>query len=143
MTRVYVIGSSAELERAERVIAALRERGVEITHDWTASVRAARAAGHASDATLSREKQKQIATRCIRGVMRADVVLLLWSKSPSFGAGGEWDRALWCQEYDGTPIAVSAAGGTSPHIFTSFADEIFASDDDAIEWVIGLRGSFT
>lgn len=36
--KIYVIGSTHEIERTRAIMAALREAGHEITHDWTVNV---------------------------------------------------------------------------------------------------------
>lgn len=135
MIRCYVIGASAELERAERVIAALRERGVEITHNWCADVRAARAAGHASDADLPLAEAREHAQRDLHGVERAEVVLLLSPAAPSFGAGVEWGYAL---RHHATTGRFVVAGGPRS-IFAALGDVFFERDEDAVAWVAGLR----
>lgn len=131
MTRVYVIGSSSELERAERVIAALRERGVEITHDWTASVRAARAAGHATDATVGREDAMRAARENRGAIESADVVIALVPEMPSTGYGydlGVAHAAMVDVIRSGEPRSIY------DHGVTCAVESDEAAIDAAMEW---------
>lgn len=84
MTRIYVAAASAEIDRAERVIAALRESPhVEITEDWCAAMRT-----NPPDAQCSREQLAEACRANIRGVYAAHVVLVL-SGDASQGRSGE------------------------------------------------------
>ena len=131
MTRVYVIGSSAELERAERVIASLRERGAEVVGDWTASVRAARAAGHASDATVGREDAMRAARANRHAIEWADVVIALVPEMPSTGYG--YDLAI----AHASMVDVIRSGeprSIYDHVVTCAVESDEAAIDAAMEW---------
>lgn len=72
--RVYVAGSSREIERAERMIAEVRAiPGVEITFDWAAAIRQAGAANEG----LTDEQAIEASHACIEGVLNADVFVAL------------------------------------------------------------------
>ena len=98
--RVYVAGSSGEIERVERVIAHLRLMGVTITHDWTADIRAVRAAGLASDADLSDDEARKHALTDLEAVATAHAVLFLAPTTPTRGAWVEMGYAYGCGKPD-------------------------------------------
>lgn len=133
--RVYVIGSSAEIERAESVIARLRSERIEITYDWPANVRQVRAAGYASDAALSDAAARDAAMRDVEGVDGADLVLLLAPAAPSFGAGFEFGVA-----FGGSQVGAIVCG---PHarasIFTRLCGYVLDTDEAGIAEVLRLR----
>lgn len=138
--RVYVIGASAELDRAERVIAALRERGFVITADWPADVRRARAAGLASDAEVPHDIAREIADANVHAIETADVVVALSPPGPSTGYGADLMAALLLYAMRGRPthIVLSGAHGT---VYDRHAHARFATDEDAIAWIAGLRSA--
>lgn len=97
-TRIYVAAASADIERAERVIAALRESPhIEITEDWCAAMRA-----HPPDAERTREQLAEACRANIRGVERSDFVLFLASPPLSQGRSGE--LALACVDPTAIPV---------------------------------------
>ncbi len=128
---VYVAGSSSELERAERVIGALRDGGVEITHDWTRGVRDARERGIVDDASLSPGEAYAAAREDHDAVRRSDAFLLLAPTTPTRGAWVELGLAL--ASVPGAVVVSGAASGDS--IFTRLADRIFHTDDAAVAWL--------
>lgn len=81
MIAVYVAGASAEIERAEHMIATLRALGVVVTHDWPARMRAM-----GPEHLLTRPVLADELRACLAGVRRADVLLLLEPTRPSVGA---------------------------------------------------------
>ena len=84
-TRIYVAAASAEIDRAERVIAALRESPhIEIAEDWCARMRA-----NPPDGELSREALAEACRANERGVASADFVLVLAGPQMSQGRAGE------------------------------------------------------
>lgn len=99
--RVYVAGPSTEVERCERVIAAVGEMGIQITHDWPAAL----ADGH---------KEPALAPACLAGVAAADLVFVLAPfqivPNPTIGAWAEMGAAAVLRKpvllvgWDGTPI---------------------------------------
>lgn len=100
-TRIYVAASSSEIDRAERVIAALRESPhIEITEDWPARMRA-----NPPDASLPRELLAEACRANIRGIETADFVLFLASEYLSQGRSGE--LAVTCID----PVAIPVCSG--------------------------------
>lgn len=134
---IYVAGSSREIERAERVIAALRSHGLRISHDWTAVMRC-----HGPDAHLADE----VLLPCLRddleeGVFAAEHVLLL-APAPGVPTMGMWVElgAAWAHAMR----IVSAGDCTAcPWIRALVpAEDRFATDDEAIAHVVQLvRGA--
>lgn len=128
--KIYIAGSSKDIERCEQ----WRDRcigvGIEITEDWMAEMRAT-----PNDALLDHERLVHCALADLRGVEQADYVWLLAPPfdKPSAGCWAELDRAL----VDGVPVIYSPpGGGVRPQfcIFTVLIEapgKICASDDEA------------
>lgn len=91
---VYIAASSAELERAEKAMAAATAAGLVVAYDWTRDIRAAQAAGHQDDSSVSPENQLRCAQADIDGVRSSDVFWLLSPAESSFGAGVELGVAI-------------------------------------------------
>jgi hypothetical protein len=122
---VYVAAASAELERAERVMKALRAAGIAIANDWTPDVRRHREAG-LTDGDLTDEQCGEISSLNLEGVRKAGVLLFLTPKAPSAMAWVE----LGCASNVGHLIFAS---GPSPLLAVrGLADFIFQDDDEAI-----------
>lgn len=105
-TRIYVAAASAEIDRAERVIAALRESPhIEITEDWCATMR-----DHPPDAQCTREQLAEACRANIRGVETAHFALFLASPQLSQGRAGE--LAIACVD----PTAIPVCSGYWPDL---------------------------
>jgi len=135
--KVYVAGASAEVERAERVIRALRERGVEVPFDWTGEVRKTRAAG-LSDVDLGRERCREFCTADLAGVRRSDVLLLLSPQKPTVMAWVEFGCAT---NAPGDHLIIACGPTTELHPATTLADFCFATDEEAIEALARMAGA--
>lgn len=81
--KIYVSAASAELERAERFIAAARVAGLVVTEDWTVPFRR-HLDGEPVDAS-------QVAADDLNGVFAADVLVVLIPK------GEATSRGLWVE----------------------------------------------
>jgi nucleoside 2-deoxyribosyltransferase len=127
--RIYVAGSSRELGRAEGVIGALRAMGHDITHDWTIEVAFSRSRGQ-TDATYSEEFRRRTAWEDVKGVLRADVVVVLIPSldRPSRGAWVELGIALDAAH---KPFTI-CVGDYSQSIFCALADRRALKDEDVI-----------
>ncbi len=126
MTGVYVAGSSKEIDRAERVIYELRSRGVEITHDWTASMRKHGPEAELDEETLLRELRLDL----VVGVQLAEHVLVLAPISMSTGVWVELGVA-W-----GSRVKIHSAGDLAICPWLRLcADMQHATDDEAISWL--------
>lgn len=148
-TRIYVAAASAEIDRAERVIAALRESPhIEITEDWCAAMRT-----NPPD-PLSRELLEAACTANVRGVYAAHVVLVL-SGDASQGRSGELAIATelpTCTVYcsgDWRALGIFGARVDPTRVFFSRdeskweSDEVRAArvrrdDDHAIHFLRGI-----
>jgi len=131
---VYVAGGSSELARCRAVIEALRGiANVRITHDWTADVEAARAAGYASDAAVPIEVLRAHARRDLAAVWAADLVVVLPPAAPSRGMQTELGIAL---ALDTEILAVRGELG----IFGALVEAWVADDAAAIDAVRARAG---
>lgn len=130
--KVYVAGSSKEIERAERVIAALRERGIEITFDWPAQVRAVGSANEGPDEVLL-----PALLECLEaGVFGADIVLVLAPTKPSTGVWVELGTA-WAHA-----MRIDTAGDLAIHPWLrALANVSHRSDDEAVGAIVELARS--
>jgi nucleoside 2-deoxyribosyltransferase len=79
--RVYVASAYEDFARARAVMAALRERGIDISHDWTTNVDA-----YPTDDAPA-ELKAQHAREDLDGVLTADAVLVLTNDDKAKGCG--------------------------------------------------------
>ncbi len=85
MARIYLAGSSRELDRCETALAEIRAAGHAITEDWCAVMRSA-----GPDAECTIDVLHAAAIDDVRGVREADwFILLAPLEGSSFGAGFE------------------------------------------------------
>lgn len=124
--KFYVAGSSKEIERAERIMAALRAAGHEITEDWCAQMRAE----GTDDRLLSRHQRAMYDSLDARGVIECDWFWLLVPETESSGAWVELGIAI------GNLNASMVSGNLRRSIFLALANELFSSDDAALAWVL-------
>lgn len=136
--RIYIAGSSREIERAERAIKAVRELGHTITVDWPAAMRAEAANGK-GDHALTPEEQKRYAEADLDGVAGADLVWLLIPdrENPSVGAWFEAGYALAIARYHEPSTAIVASGVVGGYIFARVLDRLFEDDAAVITWLAG------
>ena len=127
--RIYIAGSSDELDRASKWIEMLRVSGLDVTHDWPAMVRDV---GEGNPKGATSEDRRGWATSCVEAVRDANLLWLLMPIKTSFGAFSELGIAIERQ----TPIVVS---GPLLHrsIFTDLADRVYADDQMAFACVSG------
>lgn len=127
MTSVYVAASSADIDRAERWMAALRDAGKQVTSSWPANVRKVGAANprHASDA-----ERVVWSTNDLSQIANADVLWFLAPplEMPTRGAWIEFGVAV------ARDIAVVSSGDTKQSIFCSLGVELL-TDSDAFDWI--------
>ncbi len=124
--KVYVAGSSAEMEDVERFMNALRAEKIEITCDWPAAIRAAGDANPADDAI--REKA---ANEDLDGVESADI---FWLMVPAQkGSAGAWVELGYAIARD---MRIVISGEFRKCIFTSLADEMFDTHEAALAHII-------
>ena len=82
--RVYVAGSSSEIDRAQRAMSVLRAQGHTITYDWTEKLLAA----PGPDAELGDEVLREHAIDEVHAIQSSDGFLLLVPRKK------EWTSAL-------------------------------------------------
>lgn len=126
---VYVAASSREIDRAEAVIAALRSRGVTISHDWCAVMRRLGPDAGLADEVLLPELVADLE----RGVFGAGFMLLLAPTHPSTGMwvelGAAWSHC----------VHTIAAGDLSAHPWLrALVLEAFVTDEEAIARAVQL-----
>ena len=131
--KIYVAGSSAELDRASNAMAFVRGRGHEITHDWVADIQRERIEGGREDHELGPHEQMAFARADLQGVTAAD---LLWLLVPDTTSTGAWVELGWALARSKKIIASGkhAAG----NIFCSLAHQTFSGDQLAREYLRGL-----
>jgi hypothetical protein len=127
--KIYVAGSSRELERAEAAIAACRALGHKITVDWPAAMRA-----NPADHELSPADQEHYARLDIRGVLEADLVWLLIPDraNPSAGAWFEAGVAHAAAMFSQKPRRTIASGVVGGYIFARVLDAVYETDAAAL-----------
>lgn len=124
--RIYVAGASTEVTRAERMIAALRTAGHEITVDWTVHVRAFMKASFA--AQPEGDDRRHAADEDYRGVSTAQRVVLLVPCVPSLTQGAWWEGGI--ADALGIPIIASGAKkDRMRNIFLSRTTEVETDDE--------------
>lgn len=117
-TAVYVAAGSCEIPRAQGVIKAIRAMGFRVTHDWTESVLKYGPLGAPPD-TLRAEAENDM-----RGVLHADIFVLLVPAGPSTGAWAELGMAVARR----MPVFIS---GKSHCIFSRLVSDSFQYATDA------------
>ncbi len=129
--KVYVAG--AAIERAHRaipVMRALREQGVQITHDWAVDMQQYSNAEN-SDADVPDDVRKRCATLDMNAVRQADFVLLLAANER--GSSGSWVELGLALAF-GVPVIV-AGSKAKRTIFTSLAYHIVPDDVTAVQFL--------
>jgi hypothetical protein len=134
--KVYVAGSSGEIERAEKWMASLREAGIEVTSTWPEVIRKV---GEANPMTASREDRMLWAAQDLSEVSNATVFWFLLPEGQSTaGAYTEFGYALFLGATArearalgiGAPQFRVVVSGKETSIFTALAEH-FASDEEA------------
>lgn len=143
--RVYVAGSSRDLERAERVIAELRAiPNVAVPVDWPANMRE-----HGPDSGLSAEDRVRFAEEDAAGAYFADAFVLLrpTEDAPSVGAWVELGvsiGAAFARLRSGkrSPFGIIAGRGTACIFDALMAPaSIVDTDDEAVAIVRFIAGA--
>lgn len=125
--KIYVAGSSAELDRVSAFMSRLRAAGHEITHDWTAAIRDS---GKPANG-LSRGESEDAAWKCRDAIDRSDVFVFLAPITVSEGAWFEFGFAV------GGCVRALIVGERPRSIF-AYSGSYAATEDDALamlaEW---------
>ena len=125
--RFYVASRFEDFRRARAAIAALTERGHEVTYDWTLMADQYPVGGREAPRQVNREQ----AGRDLNGVREADFVLVLTAETGGCGMWIEMGAALALE----IPL-VLAGPNHNRSIFSELAEERFDRDDFAIEYCI-------
>lgn len=137
MIRVYVAGSSAEIERVERWSAALVAAGIEVVSSWPQNVRAV---GSANPRDASREQRLAWTATCLVEVTTATVVWFLvpGSAAATRGAWAEIGFARGCSHDPARRPRLVFSGDTKQSIFCALGDE-HDTDEAAFAAITGTR----
>lgn len=119
--RVYVSGSSREMDRAKAAIAAPRAHGVDV-HDWTADF---------DSPPRDRAQLLDVLRLDLIEVRRCDLFLFLEPATPSIGA---WVELGYTGGHKRLVVAGPSAPSEWPHALG--VERAFALDVLAIEYVI-------
>lgn len=123
--KIYIAGSSNELERAETAISVANGAGMVVTFDWT---RLVREVGDANPKAATQSQKQHWAWNDLEGVKLADLFWLLTPKTHSVGAWVEMGFAI----AQNIPVIASPMPGS---IFGGIA-HFFDSDKLAFEEIL-------
>lgn len=140
---LYVACSSAEIERAEKWIRALRERKVTVTSTWPETIRRVQAERNiASTAAASnprqatREDRQKWAMENVRAIKSATHLWLLCPPSEHVSQGVYFEFGIaWADK------RTIASGGDQRFVFSALADDLYETDEQAFERVLELSHS--
>lgn len=128
--KVYLSTSFHERARAKAMADRLRFNGIEIAYDWFT---ADRPTGTTSDADLTDRQRITFASAELDAIREADVFWLLAPTTQSRGAWFEFGYAAACAHH---PSLVVSGPARRDSIFTEIADECFATDLEALIWLV-------
>jgi len=132
--KLYIAGSSQELDRAALWIARAKEAGIEITLDWTIPIRE-----KGSGNTLPFVEKQHYACADRDAIRSADAFWFLVPARMSFGATWEFGFAYgyWCTNDLAQPDPIVLSGPKAgDHIFSTLAHVLFQRDEDAFEHLL-------
>lgn len=139
--KVYVIGSSKEMERAKTYIRLVElHPHMTLAKDWTASFDKAAIDGFSHDSQMPLERRQHEATEDLGAVLSCDVLWMLTPTTPSSGAWSEWGEGLAFRHVKRTlGVAgmrlICSGPGHENYIKCSLADRIFETDEAAWGWL--------
>jgi hypothetical protein len=132
--RVYIGGSSSELDRVKAATRLLKARGVEVVSKWVESVEKV---GTANPANVPKAFRENIALGCLEDLATADCFWLLFpQKTPGRGAFVELGQATTHQ----IPIMISGHN-SSESVFSALGEE-FDTDAEAADRIIELAKEY-
>lgn len=125
--RVYVAGASAEIERADRVIALCEMAGFKVVSTWPALVRQV---GHANPRDAAKEDRRRWSINDLEEVAQAHVLWFLAPTKPLTTSGA------WVELGAAYALGVSivTSGDTKQSIFSAVGEE-FATDEEVIDYL--------
>lgn len=131
---VYVAAASerSQLERAERLAAALTAAGCEVVSSWMRNIREV---GAANPAQASRDQRAALASVCLAEVLSSDIVIALVPPRDVSTSGAWWEAGVahW------TGRTLIAVGETSRSIFLGLADHEVDADEAALALCVEER----
>ena len=127
--KLYIAGSSKELEVAENWINLARAAGFDITFDWPAAIRAE--GGNERDVPITSEKQREYALTDIDAVIDADIVWFLGSVHASQGMHAELGAALALRVLAWPDAPLTVFSGERQSIFAHAVDEYYETHSEA------------
>jgi hypothetical protein len=127
--KIYVAGSSRELQRAQHAMTLVRNFGHVLAHDWVAEIQEA---GEPNPVAADLEQRKAWARMDLERVAASDWLWFLVPQTPSTGAWVELGCAL------GWPATRIVSSGANPEqsIFTALVDRHFETDTGAAAWLL-------
>jgi len=132
MVKIYIAGSSDELDRAEWAMSQARALGYEVTNDWVKSIREVDAA---NPTDVTREQRQAWSRAAWVGVCDASV---FWLLQPRAGhARGAFCELGLATGNNGNFIELIIASGPVVSIFTSLVDHELATDEEALALLEG------
>lgn len=142
--KIYIAGSSKDIDRCERMVSAVRALGIDITVDWVAIMRAS-----PPDSACDADHLAKCARDDIRGVKEADIVWVVGPSvsRPSTGCWGELTAALALGKpvlYSEPPAdALTGQSAPTPQfcIFTVLTER-FKSDEDVLAHLVFRAAEF-
>jgi hypothetical protein len=126
--RIYLAGASAEVDVCEWYRDRLLTAGVDVVHNWMASVRSD---PERRDNEVPRRDRKRIAATCANHVASVDVFWLLIPKGSTVGAWVELGIAF------GSARPAIIVSGPWATVFGDLADQ-FTEHEHAFEHIVGL-----
>lgn len=130
--RIYIAGASAELDRAESAIAAVRALGHTVVHDWPAVIRKVRHEQGRSDGDLTRAEASDHADEDLAAVRGCDLFWLLVPIAPSSGC---WVELGFAFGIEAGADMVIVSGEHRRWLFASLSDDAFDDDALALAWL--------
>jgi hypothetical protein len=128
--RIFVSASSREWQRARFFIASLRLAHHTIEFDWTESIESDLLCG--GDADLHPSVSKDLAESCHLGARDCEWFVRLVGPEKSEGSAYEHGVAAGAGRH---VIVVGAKDDVARTIMTEMADDTFATDKEALEWI--------
>lgn len=130
--KVYVAGSSKEIQRCSAAMTLLRASGIEVTSTWIESI--ARAGGVANPANAHRTDRCAWSLECLEAVDAADVVWLL-APADDAPTRGAWGELCYAHARAKTIIA---SGNTHQSIFCALALVEYYEDSEALSLLVRM-----
>jgi len=138
--RIYVMASSAEIERAKKMMAALRGHGIEVVSTWPEVIEQV---GEANPMGAPREQRARWAVDDLNELQQATAAWLLLPAKPSTGAAVELGYAycMAAMAAKGRELGLPVpeyhlvVSGVETSIFTALSRH-FPTDEEALAYFV-------